>query len=240
MSDYLSFVEKSEGQEADADHQRRLWAEREFLWTAYGWMAGGLILTGLVALLFTVTNLADELGLWFFLGVLLGEVALAALLWFLQKKVHLGTMLTKLVFFLFAVATGISLYIVFSFLFFFDIHIRLLAAGAMFGLMSAYGFSSKPKHGKVTWLILTGLLGAVLGSGVNLFWAGGMVGWVATYVVMGLFILLAIANHKEISSVGVKGHRPVHGAFKMYLDMIIGIFRFFAAIVGGISGGDSE
>lgn len=241
MSDYLSFVDKSEdragGSDSDADHQRRLWAEREFLWTAFGWMAGALILTGLVTLAFSLLDLLEELGFGFFLLVIVGECGLAALLWFLQKKVQLGKILSVAVFFVFAVATGISLYIIF---FFFDLHLRLLAVGAAFALMSAYGFSSKPKHGKVTWIILTGLLAAVLGSVVNLFWAGGMVGWVATYVVVGLFILLVIYDYEEICQVSERGHRPVHGAFKMYLDMIIGIFRFVAEIVGGIAKGVSD
>ena len=237
MSDYLSFVEKSEGQEADADHQRRLWAQREFLWGAYGWMAAGLILTGLVMLAISMLDLLEELGFLFFLFVLLGECGLAALLWFLQKKVQLGKVLAVVVFFLFAVTTGISFYIIF---FFFDIHLRLLAVGAMFALMSSYGFSSKPKHGKVTWIVLTGLLGAIMGSVVNLFWAGGVVGWVATYVVVGLFILLVVFDYKEISRVAEKGHRPVHGAFKMYLDMIIGIFRSVAEIVSSIAKGVSD
>jgi FtsH-binding integral membrane protein len=237
LSDYLSFVEKSEGREADADYQRRLWAEREFLWAAFGWMAAGLILTGLVMLAISVLNLLDELGFLFFLFVLLGECGLAALLWFLQKKVQLGKVLVVAVFFLFAVATGISFYIIF---FFFGLHLRLLAVGAAFALMSSYGFSSKPKHGKVTWIVLTGLLAAILGSVVNLFWAGGMIGWVATYLVVGLFILLLIYDYKEISRVAEKGYRPVHGAFKMYLDMIIGIFRFVAEIVSGITKGVSD
>jgi FtsH-binding integral membrane protein len=239
VSDYLSFVDKSEDGRAgaDADHQRRLWAQREFLWTACGWMGGALILTGLVTLAFSLLNLIDRLGFWFFLLVILGECGLAALLWLLQKKVQLGKILSVAVFFVFAVATGISLYIIF---FFFDLHLRLLAVGAAFALMSAYGFSSKPKHGKVTWIILTGLLAALLGSVVNLFWAGGMVGWVATYVVVGLFILLLAADYKEIFRVSERGHRPVHAAFKMYLDMIIGIFRFVAEIIGGIVKGASD
>lgn len=237
MSDYLSFVDKSEGGDADADHQRRMWAEREFLWTAYGWMAGGLILTGLVTLAFSLLNLIDELGFWFFLLVILGECGLAALLWFLQKKVQLGKILSVVVFFIFAVATGISFYIIF---FFFDLHLRLLAVGAAFALMSAYGFSSKPKHGKVTWIILTGLLMAILGSVVNFFWAGGMIGWVATYVVVGLFMLLVVADYKEICRVSEIGHRPVHAAFKMYLDMIIGVFRFVVEMITGITKGVSD
>lgn len=237
MSDYLSFVEKSESQEADADHQRRLWAEREFLWTAYGWMGGALVLTGLVTLAFSLLSLVDQLGFWFFLLVILGECGLAALLWFLQKKVQLGKILAVAVFFIFAVATGISFYIIF---FFFDLHLRLLAVGAALALMSAYGFSSKPKHGKATWIILTGLLAAVLGSVVNLFWAGGMVGWVATYVVVGLFILLIVADYKQIFRVSEIGNRPVHAAFKMYLDMIIGIFRFIVEMITGITKGVSD
>ena len=214
-----------------------MWAQREFLWTAYGWMAGALILTGLVTLAFSLLNLVDRLGFWFFLLVILGECGLAALLWFLQKKVQLGKILSVVVFFIFAVATGISLYIIF---FFFDLHLRLLAVGAAFALMSAYGFSSRPKHGKVTWIIFTGLLAAVLGSVVNLFWAGGMVGWVATYLVVGLFVLLVVFDYKEIFRVSERGHRPVHGAFKMFLDMIIGIFRFVAGIVSGVTKGTSD
>jgi FtsH-binding integral membrane protein len=237
VSDYISFADKSGDRDADADHQRRLWAEREFLWTAYGWMAGALILTGLVTLAFSLLDLVDELGFWFFLLVILGECGLAALLWLLQKKVRLGKILSVVVFFIFAVATGISFYIIF---FFFDLHLRLLAVGAAFALMSAYGFSSKPKHGKVTWILLTGLLAALLGSVVNLFWAGGMVGWVATYVVVGLFILLVVADYKQICRVSEVGHRPVHAAFKMYLDMIIGIFRFVFEMITGIAKGVSD
>jgi FtsH-binding integral membrane protein len=67
-----------------------------------------------------------------------------------------------------------------------------------------------------------------------------MVGWVATYVVVGLFILLLVADYKEICRVSERGHRPVHGAFKIYLDMIIGIFRFVAEIIGGIAKGVSD
>lgn len=237
MSDYLSFVDKSEDRAADADHQRRLWAQREFLWAACGWMAGGLILTGLVMLAISMLDLLEELGFLFFLLVLLGECGLAALLWLLQKKVQLGRVLVVAVFFLFAVTTGFSFYVIF---FFFDLHLRLLAVGAAFALMSSYGFSSKPKLGKAGWIVLTGLLAAVLGSVVNLFWAGGVIGWVATYVVVGLFVLLFTYDYPEIFRVAEKGHRPVHGAFKMYLDMIIGIFRFVVEIISGVSKGVSD
>jgi FtsH-binding integral membrane protein len=63
---------------------------------------------------------------------------------------------------------------------------------------------------------------------------------VATYLVVGLFVLLLVYDYPEIFRVSERGHRPVHGAFKMYLDMIIGIFRFVVEIISGVTKGVSD
>jgi len=93
--------------------------------------------------------------------------------------------------------------------------------------MSFYGATTKRDLSTVGNLLVMTLIGFVIGSIVNLFWANSAVYWVLTYLGIAVFIGLTAYDTQQIKRLIQQAHDDtaarrvaIIGALKQYLDFI--------------------
>ena len=113
-------------------------------------------------------------------------------------------------------------------------------AGATFGVMSAYGLLTSADLSKWGNLLFMGLIGLVIASVVNLFWANSLLSIVVSFVGVLLFVALTAYDTQKIKQyafIGLtEGEDADHGAatlgaLTLYLDFI-NLFLFLLRIFG--------
>jgi FtsH-binding integral membrane protein len=102
-----------------------------------------------------------------------------------------------------------------------------LAAAATFGAMSLYGATTKRDLSTAGNLLVMALIGFVIGSIVNLFWANSALYWLLTYLGVAIFIGLTAWDTQQIKRMSQQAHDDttarrlaIIGALKLYLDFI--------------------
>jgi len=124
-----------------------------------------------------------------------------------------------------------------------DIWLALFAAGAMFAAMSIIGFTTNMDLSGMRSYLLMGLIGLIIASVINIFWASSTLYWIVTYAGVLLFVALTAydtqwikraATEIEVSGMS-SGEATVRrvaiiGALKLYLDFI-NLFLYILRIV---------
>jgi FtsH-binding integral membrane protein len=83
------------------------------------------------------------------------------------------------------------------------------------------------------------LIGLILASVVNLFWANGTLYWITTYAGVAIFSALTAYDMQKIKELNVRGNtgtdadkrEAILGALALYLDFI-NLFLFILRIFG--------
>lgn len=207
-----------------------------FLSRVFAWMFLGLLVTaGLAAavgssdtLLTDVTE--NPLILIALIVLQLGIVfALAA-------KAHKMNPATATVLFLvYAALNGVMFSFIFELYTTQSIFTTFAITAAMFGAMALYGFVTKADLSKLGSILFMALIGLILATIVNLFWANDALYWITTYAGVAIFAGLTaydMQKIKKMGEAGVEGQgRAIQGALALYLDFI-NLFLFLLRIFG--------
>jgi hypothetical protein len=106
---------------------------------------------------------------------------------------------------------------------------------AMFGAMAVYGFVTKADLSKLGAILFMALIGLILATIVNIFWANSTLYWVTTYAGVAIFAGLTaydMQKLKRYAEAGMSGQgRAIQGALALYLDFI-NLFLFLLRIFG--------
>lgn len=212
---------------------------RTFLLNVYNWMAIGLAITGFVAYL--VSEFIDPYFfakyIFVFYGLLIFELIFVfALSWAINK---IPAIIAILGFFFYAFLNGLTMSVVFMVYTSASVYMTFFVCAGMFAGMSIFGYITKIDLSRFGSFLYMGLIGVVIGSVVNLFWANSTLYWLITYVGIFVFVGLTAYDTQQIkrmaqevdgsSEEGKKG--AIMGALKLYLDFI-NLFLLLLRLMG--------
>lgn len=203
---------------------------RQFMTAVYGWMAIGICVTGLIAMI--TVNTPALLNLIFstrftFFGLIVAELLLVM---YLSSRIQKMQVQTAIALFLgYAAINGLTLSIVFLRYTGESIAGTFFIAGGTFAAMSVYGFFTKRDLTSLGNLFFMGLIGIIIASVVNIFLNSTILYWAVTYIGIVLFIGLIAYDTQKIKKYYVvsggynseAGKRlSILGALHLYLDFI--------------------
>jgi len=210
--------------------------ETGFLQRVFMWMFLGLLVTGGCAaaigssdqLLTDITEnpliligvIAAQLGLVFFISFRINSISpTTATILFLIYAATVGVTFAELY-------TAQSIFTTF-----------LITAG-MFGALAAWGALTDMDLSKVGAIAFMALIGLILATIVNLFWANETLYWITTYAGVLIFAALTAYDMQKLTQISkegltgdAEGRAAIMGALALYLDFI-NLFLFLLRIFG--------
>jgi FtsH-binding integral membrane protein len=210
-----------------------------FLTKVFGWMFAGLLLTALVAgaigsnedLLTTITESP-----WIMIGLIVLQlglvIAISAAIERISPAVALG------LFFLYAASVGVLFAFIFELYTTQSIFTTFLITAGMFGALAVWGAITDADLSKVGSIAFMALIGLILATVVNIFWANSTLYWITTYAGVAIFAALTAYDMQKLKQIGqqgltgeAEGRAAILGALSLYLDFI-NLFLFLLRIFG--------
>ncbi len=201
----------------------------------YNYMASGVLLTGIVAML--ISNLAvtdggqlTALGQAIYMSplkwvVMLSPLAMVMVMSFGLNKLSLFALQAS--FWGFAALMGLSLSSIFLMYTGESIAKVFFITAGMFGALSLYGYTTKRDLGPVGKFLFMGLIGILIASIVNIFMASTMMSFVISVIGVLVFAGLTAYDTQRIKDMYYEGHGQealaklsIMGALSLYLDFI--------------------
>ncbi len=214
--------------------------QRAFVLKVYGWMAAGLLLTGI----FSFMTLSSETALqmifsskWAFF-VLIG-VQLGLVIWLTARVQAMSAMTATMVFCAYSALTGVTLAAVFLAFTSESIASTFLVTAGTFGLTAAFGYVTRRDLSGIGGFMTMGLIGLILASLVNLFLQNETIYWITTYIGILIFVGLTAYDMQKIkamSGLALEGGEAeqkgaITGALALYLDFI-NLFLLLLRLLG--------
>jgi FtsH-binding integral membrane protein len=192
----------------------------------YGYMAGGLALTGLVAYLAAASGFYQSIAatplIWL---VMLAPLGFVLVLSFGIQRMAAGT--AMLLFWLYAAVMGLSLGGIFLVFTGESIARVFFITAATFGAMSLYGYTTRSDLSRFGSFLIMGLIGIVIASLVNIFIGSSALQFAISIIGVIVFVGLTAYDTQRIkemyleSDTGeIAGKKAVLGALTLYLDFI--------------------
>ena len=221
---------------------------RQYMLRVYNYMASGLTLSGVVALL--VANNAGLMNLFFQqsasgrvsysgLGLIavFAPIGLILAMSFGASRMKIGTL--QALYWAFVATMGVSLASVLLLYTGVSVARVFFITAISFGGLSLYGYLTKRDLSGMSTFFMMGLIGLVVASVVNMFLQSTGMQFVMSAVGVLLFAGLTAYDTQRIKNsyfaVGggaMAGHSAVMGAVTLYLDFI-NLFQFLLYFMGG-------
>jgi FtsH-binding integral membrane protein len=208
---------------------------RSYMLSIYNYMASGVLLTGIVALGFATSGLAEQVLVtplrWV---IMLAPLAFVMVLSFGINR--LSTFATQALFWAFAVAMGLSLSSIFLVYTGTSIATTFFATAAAFASLSLWGYTTKKDlSGFGTFL---GVVGLLIASLLNIFLQSSGLQLAISAIGVLLFAGLTAYDTQKLKSMyayvagtDFAGKSVVMGALTLYLDFI-NMFTFLLQFLG--------
>jgi uncharacterized protein len=205
----------------------------------YAWMTAGLLLTGAVAMFVAgnqaLANLIFGVPFVFF-GLI---IATLALVWILSANIgRMSPALATGMFLGYSALNGLTLSVIFFAYTSASIASTFFITAGTFGAMSAWGYFTKRDLSGWGNFLFMALIGLILASVVNIFWANSGLYWIVTYAGVLIFVALTAYDTQQIKRMIAEvrdeaGERRVaiYGALRLYLDFI-NLFLYLLRILG--------
>jgi FtsH-binding integral membrane protein len=214
-------------------------ADSSFLQRVFLWMFVGLAITGGVAAAIgssdkLLTDITESPGI--VMGVIVAQLALVLLLVFLLPKMSVG--LATFLFLLYSATVGVTFAFIFELYTTQSIFTAFLITAGMFGALAVWGAVTDIDLSKVGSIAFMALIGLILATIVNVFWANSTLYWITTYAGVGIFAALTAYDMQKLSKINkqgltgeAEGRAAIMGALALYLDFI-NLFLFLLRIFG--------
>jgi FtsH-binding integral membrane protein len=199
---------------------------RAHMQRVYGYMAGGLALTGLVGYAAAVSGFYQAIAgtalIWI---VMLAPLGFVLALSFGIQRMSAGT--AMLLFWIYAAVMGLSLGGIFLVYTGTSIARVFFITAATFGAMSLYGYATNADLSRMGSFLLMGLIGLVIASVVNIFIGSSALQFAISIIGVIVFVGLTAYDTQRIKemylesdSAEIAGKKAVLGALALYLDFI--------------------
>lgn len=199
---------------------------RRHMLSIYNYMASGVLLSGIVALGFASSGLAEAVFAtplrWL---IALSPLAFTMVMSFGVNRLSTGAM--QALFWAFSVAMGLSLSSIFFVYTGASIAVTFFATAGAFAGLSLFGYTTqKSLSGMGTFLIM-GLFGILIASLVNIFLRSPGLGWGISFLGVLIFAGLTAYDTQKlkeqyayVAGSDMAGKVVVLGALSLYLDFI--------------------
>ena len=213
---------------------------RAYMLKVYNYMATGILLTGIVALIsFNISVVTDASGAivsftefgntLFFSGfkwlVMLAPLGIVFYMSFGINKMSASKAQT--VFWIFAALMGLSLSWILLVYTGKSVARVFFITSATFGAMSLYGYTTKRDLTKLGSFLMMGLIGIIIASLINIFMKSSMMYFVISILGVLIFVGLTAYDTQKIKNMylasdsgELMGKKAVMGALTLYLDFI--------------------
>ncbi|QIL02916.1 Bax inhibitor-1/YccA family protein [Sphingomonas sinipercae] len=210
---------------------------RSYMLSVYNYMASGVLLTGLVALLFASSGLAEQVLntplRWLIMLAPLGFVMAMS---FGLNRMTTGTLRT--LFWAFAVTMGLSLSSIFLVYTGMSIAQTFFAVSAGFAGLSLYGYTTKRDLSGFGTFLIMGVIGLLVAMVINMFLQSPAMMMAISAIGVLLFAGLTAYDTQKIKSMyahvagtDMMGKVVIMGALNLYLDFI-NMFTFLLSFMG--------
>ncbi len=215
---------------------------RSYMLSVYNYMASGVLLTGIVAMLFSWGGYSSPAFQVFAQGgplawiIVLSPLAIVFAMSMGQRRMSTGTM--QLLYWGFAVLMGLSLSTVFLRYTGTSIAQCFFATAAGFVGLSLWGYTTKRDLSGFGTFLIMGLVGLIVASIINLFLQSGPMALAISAIGVLLFAGLTAYDTQKIKSLydhvrgtDMMGKVVIMGALELYLDFI-NMFLFLLRLFG--------
>jgi len=212
---------------------------RSYMLSVYNYMASGVLLTGIVALLFANSGMAAQVlmgpGIMKYL-IMFAPLAFVMVLSFGITRLSTGT--AQLLYWLFAVVMGLSLSSIFLVFTGESIAQTFFATAAAFLGLSLWGYTTKKDLSGFGTFLIMGVIGLIVASLINLFLQSAALHWAVSFIGVLLFAGLTAYDTQRIKSLyfhvagtDMMGKTAIMGALSLYLDFV-NMFTFLLQFMG--------
>jgi FtsH-binding integral membrane protein len=211
----------------------------QFFNTVYAWMASGVALSAVVA--WWVSTQPQVMRQVFrgpaLLILFVVEIGLVIAISGAINKISSGV--ATALFMLYSALNGLTLSAIFVVYTGASLVATFLAAAGMFAAMSIYGFVTKRDLTRMGSFLFMALIGLLIATLVNMFWANSTLYWIITYAGVLIFVGLTAYDTQNLKMIAVQtadnpalaARLAITGALKLYLDFI-NLFLFLLRIMG--------
>jgi FtsH-binding integral membrane protein len=210
---------------------------RSYMLSVYNYMASGVLLTGIVALLFATSGLAAQVLVtplrWLIILAPLGFVMAMS---FGLNRMSQGTL--QALFWAFAVAMGLSMSSIFLVYTGTSIAQTFFAVAAGFAALSLWGYTTKRDLSGMGTFLIMGVVGLLVAMLINLFLQSPGMALAISAIGVLLFAGLTAYDTQRIKSMyahvagsDMMGKVVIMGALSLYLDFI-NMFMFLLSFMG--------
>jgi len=212
---------------------------RSHMLSVYNYMTSGVLLTGIVALLFAQWSGAPAI--LFGPGILKWVIILAPLAFVMVLSFginRLSTGTAQLLFWAFAVAMGLSLSSIFFIYTGGSIALTFFATAAAFASLSLYGYTTKRDLSGMGTFLIMGVVGLIVAMLLNLWLQSPALMYAISAIGVLIFAGLTVYDTQKIKSLYFElrgsdflGKAAIMGALALYLDFI-NMFTFLLQFMG--------
>jgi uncharacterized protein len=212
---------------------------RAHMLSVYNYMTSGVLLSGIVALLFARSGMAFDImvngGLmrWVIILAPLGMV-----MWLSFGINRMSTATAQILFWVFATVMGLSLSTIFLVYDLPSIATTFFATAAAFAGLSLWGYSTKKDLSAIGTFLVMGLFGLIVAMLINVFWQNTVFDLAISAIGVLIFAGLTAYDTQKIKSMYFAvagtdfiGKAAIMGALTLYLDFI-NMFLFLLRFMG--------
>jgi uncharacterized protein len=213
--------------------------ESGFLQRVFMWMFLGLCVTGGAAAAIgssdaLLTDITENPLI--LMGVIAAQLGLV---FFISFRINAISPTTATVLFLIYAATvGVTFALIFELYTAQSIFTTFLITAGMFGALAVWGALTDLDLSKVGAIAFMALIGLILATIVNIFWANETLYWITTYAGVLIFAALTAYDMQKLTQISREGltgdeagRAAIMGALALYLDFI-NLFLFLLRIFG--------
>lgn len=210
---------------------------RSYMLSVYNYMASGVLLTGIVAMLFANSGLAAQvLSTPLRWVIMLAPLGFVMVLSFGINRLSTGT--AQALYWAFAVVMGLSLSSIFLVYTGQSIATTFFATAAAFAGLSLYGYTTKRDLSAFGTFLIMGVVGLLVAMLINLFLQSSALSLAISFIGVLLFAGLTAYDTQKIKSMyfyvagtDMMGKSVIMGALTLYLDFI-NMFTFLLQFMG--------
>ncbi|WP_184004080.1 Bax inhibitor-1/YccA family protein [Stakelama sediminis] len=215
---------------------------RSYMLSVYNYMASGVLLTGIVAMLFSMGGITSPAAQVFIHGgilkwvIMLSPLAIVFAMSFGQARMQTSTL--QMLYWAFAVLMGLSLSTIFLVYSGTSIAQAFFATAAGFAGLSLYGYTTKKDLSAMGTFLIMGLVGLIVAMLINLFVQSSTLNLVISFAGVLIFAGLTAYDTQKIKSMyahvagtDMMGKVVIMGALNLYLDFI-NMFLFLLRLMG--------
>ncbi|MDT9598312.1 Bax inhibitor-1/YccA family protein [Sphingosinicella rhizophila] len=212
---------------------------RSYMLSVYNYMASGVLLTGIVALLFANSGYAAAVlggpGILKYV-IMFAPLAFVMVLSFGINRLSTGT--AQLLFWAFATVMGLSMASIFLVFTGESIATTFFAVAAAFAGLSLWGYTTKKDLSAFGTFLIMGVFGLLIAMIINIFLQSSVMNLVISAIGVLVFAGLTAYDTQRIKSIyfevagtDMLGKTVIMGALSLYLDFV-NMFTFLLNFLG--------